>query len=96
VTAEALKEASVVILANCGAPSDDQFGQLRTFVRDGGGLLILPGDRVTDGACNTRYFPVPGPQNEQLTDAQQAADRAEVCPRSRTVSRRGLEPRSAP
>jgi hypothetical protein len=70
LTAQALKEASVVILTNCGALSDDQFNLLRNFVAEGGGLLILPGDRVTDVAYNTRFFPVPGPQNERLTDAR--------------------------
>jgi hypothetical protein len=70
LTADTLRDASVVVLANCGALGDAQFGLLRAFVRGGGGLLVFPGDRVTDLAYNTRFFPVPGPQGERLTAAR--------------------------
>ncbi len=64
-----LRDYSVVVLANCGALTDVQFEALRGFVRDGGGLAIFPGDKVAEAAYNTRFFPVPGPQGERLTDA---------------------------
>jgi hypothetical protein len=70
LTPALLNDASVVVLANCGALSDPQFEALRSFVRGGGGLAIFPGDRVTDVSYNTRLFPVPGPQGERLTDAR--------------------------
>ena len=58
LTADTLRDASVVMLANCGALNDQQFDWLRAFVR-GGGLLIFPGDRVVGITYNTRFFPVP-------------------------------------
>jgi hypothetical protein len=70
LTAKELDGVSVVVLANCGALSDAQYELLRGFVREGGGLLILPGDKVSDAAYNTRFFPAPGPQGESLTDAR--------------------------
>jgi hypothetical protein len=70
LTADTLRDASVVVLANCGALTDAQFDFLRNFVRGGGGLLIFPGDRVTDISYNTRFFPIPGPRGEQLTAAK--------------------------
>ncbi len=69
LTADSLRDASVVVLANCGALHDGQFEWLRAFVRGGGGLLIFPGDRVVGTTYNTRFFPVPGPQGLRLTDA---------------------------
>jgi hypothetical protein len=69
LTADSLRDASVVVLANCGALNDVQFDWLRAFVRDGGGLLIFPGDRVVGITYNTRFFPIPGPQGQKLTDA---------------------------
>jgi hypothetical protein len=70
LTAETLREASVVVLANCGGLNANQFEWLRAFVSGGGGLLILPGDKVTQpDLYNTQFFPVPGPQGERLTDA---------------------------
>jgi hypothetical protein len=69
LTANSLRDASVVVLANCGALNDGQYEWLRAFVRGGGGLLIFPGDRVTGITYNTRFFPIPGPQGERLTDA---------------------------
>ncbi len=61
--------ASVVILANCGGLSADQFTVLRKFVADGGGLIVFPGERVTPQIYNDQFFPVPGPQRERLTAA---------------------------
>jgi hypothetical protein len=70
VTAEALKDAGVVLLANCGGLNDAQFTLLRQFVAEGGGLLIFPGDKVVPAVYNTRFFPVPGVQGEFLTPVQ--------------------------
>jgi hypothetical protein len=69
LTADSLRDASVVVLANCGALNDGQFEWLRAFVRDGGGLLVFPGDKIVGITYNTRFFPVPGPQGQRLTDA---------------------------
>jgi hypothetical protein len=66
---EALRDASVVILANCGNLNINQFQWLRSFVAEGGGLLIFPGDRVQAPLYNDQFFPVPGPQGERLTVA---------------------------
>jgi hypothetical protein len=73
LTQDTLKDASVVVLANCGGLSDAQFALLRNFVREGGGLLIFPGDRVAPIRYNTALFPVPGPQGERLTAANLTA-----------------------
>lgn len=71
VTPEALRGASVVILANCGGLNVTQYAYLQNFVREGGGLIVFPGDKVTDvKAYNEGLFIVPGPRGEQLTDAQ--------------------------
>ena len=67
---QTLQDASVVVLANCGALNDQQFDWLRQFVRHGGGLLIFPGDKVNPATYNDRFFPVPGPQGESLTVAR--------------------------
>ena len=58
LTAETLRDVSVVALANCGSMTAPQFDLIRDFGNRGGGLLIFPGDRVK---------PVPGPQGERLT-----------------------------
>jgi hypothetical protein len=73
LTAEALKDARLAVLANCGALQAPQFEALRTFVAGGGGLLIFPGDRVNPQIYNEQFFPVPGPQGESLTAARLAA-----------------------
>ncbi|MBI1914812.1 MAG: VWA domain-containing protein [Planctomycetes bacterium] len=70
LTAELLRDFSVVILANCGGLTADQFAWLRTYVAEGGGLLIFPGDKVNPDLYNTQFFPVPGPQGETLTGAK--------------------------
>lgn len=67
---ETLRDAGVVVLANCGALNAQQFDWLRHFVRDGGGLLIFPGDKVVPDTYNKTFFPVPGPQGESLTAAR--------------------------
>jgi von Willebrand factor type A domain/Aerotolerance regulator N-terminal len=67
LTAEALRDVSVVALANCGNLTSTQCELLRGFVYQGGGLLIFPGDRVKPNDYNSQFFPVPGPQGERLT-----------------------------
>jgi hypothetical protein len=64
---EVLRDASVVVLANCGGLNGGHFEWLRQFVAGGGGLLIFPGDRVNPDIYNNQLFPVPGPQGERLT-----------------------------
>jgi hypothetical protein len=70
VTAQELKDTSVVVLANCGSLADAHFALLRDFVSGGGGLVIFPGDKVNPDVYNTRFFPVPGVQGEYLTPVQ--------------------------
>jgi hypothetical protein len=70
LTPAALEDASVVVLANCGALDAARMDLLRGFVRQGGGLLIFPGDKVNPDQYNQELFPVPGPQNEELTPAR--------------------------
>lgn len=67
---ESLRDASVVILANCGALNDQHFLWLREFVSSGGGLLIFPGDRVNPDIYNNSFFPIPGPQKERMLPVQ--------------------------
>ena len=70
MTADALKDARLVVLANCGRLQQPQYEMLRTFVAGGGGLLIFPGDRVNPKVYDDQFFPVPGPQGERLTAAR--------------------------
>ncbi len=70
VTADALKEASVVILANCGTLNDQQCGFLRDHVLRGGGLMILPGDKCNHDQYNKKLFAIPGTTDQFLTTAQ--------------------------
>lgn len=56
---ETLLDADVVMLANCGGLNEKQCAGLRQYVADGGGLLILPGDKVNHDAYNKQLFPSP-------------------------------------
>ena len=56
-----LQDASVAILANCGALNDQHFAWLREYVSAGGGLIVCPGDRVNPDTYNTHFFNAPGP-----------------------------------
>ncbi|MEX1228775.1 MAG: vWA domain-containing protein [Planctomycetaceae bacterium] len=69
LTLDALGDRNIVILANCGGLNDQQFGWLRSFVFDGGGLLILPGDKVPPDIYNQRFFPVAGAPDQYLIGA---------------------------
>jgi hypothetical protein len=66
LNAEALRDSSVVILANCGALNAPQFAMLRDFVAQGGGLLIFPGDQVKPDVYKQQFFAVPGVPDERL------------------------------
>jgi hypothetical protein len=67
LNSEILRDASVVVLGNCGSLNPQQFAWLRDFVAAGGGLLIFPGDRVNPTVYNTQFFTVLGSPQESLT-----------------------------
>ncbi len=56
-----LRDASVAVLANCGTLNDQHFAWLREYVSAGGGLIVLPGDKVNPDQYNRNFFTVPGP-----------------------------------
>jgi len=66
LNADRLRDVSLVILANCGGLDAGQFALLRDFTFKGGGLLILPGDRVNGATYNDQLFAVPGRPEERL------------------------------
>ncbi|MFM9964327.1 MAG: vWA domain-containing protein [Planctomycetaceae bacterium] len=70
VNADTLKDASVVILANCGTLNDQQCGLLRDHVSRGGGLMILPGDKANHDQYNKKLFAIPGTTDQFITSAQ--------------------------
>ncbi len=70
VNADAIKNASVVILANCGLLNDQQCGLLRDHVSRGGGLMILPGDKCNHDQYNKKLFAIPGTTDQFITSAQ--------------------------
>lgn len=51
-----LNEYDVVVLCNVGLLTEPEATMLESFVRNGGGLVILPGDRVTPDNYNQRLF----------------------------------------
>jgi hypothetical protein len=51
--AKVLGEVRVVLLANVSQLSDPQLRALEAFVREGGGLLIFPGNRINSAWYNT-------------------------------------------
>lgn len=69
VNPEALRDAAVVILANCGQLNGNHFKWLRDYVSQGGGLMIFPGDKVNHDVYNKQFFIEPGPLNERLVGA---------------------------
>lgn len=70
INADTLKDASVVILANCGQLNDQQCGLLRDHVSRGGGLMILPGDKCNHDLYNKKLFAIPGTTDQFITSAQ--------------------------
>ena len=75
---EAIRDAGVVILANCGGLNGQHFTWLREFVAGGGGLIILPGDRVNPDQYDRELFTVPGPQGDRVTAAKLTAPKGEL------------------
>ncbi|MDA1054282.1 MAG: VWA domain-containing protein [Planctomycetota bacterium] len=73
VNAEVLRDADVVILANCGALNAAQFVLLRDFVSGGGGLLVFPGQLVNPDVYNTQFFPSPEVPDEEFISAKLTA-----------------------
>ncbi len=53
LNAEVISKSRVVVLANVRQLTDAQVRALKDFVRDGGGLLIFPGDRLNVEWYNT-------------------------------------------
>lgn len=61
---------SVVILANAGGlhgVTAFAYPALRSYVQDGGGLVILPGDKIDANIYNTSFFPTPAPLKDRMT-----------------------------
>jgi hypothetical protein len=54
--AKALSETRVVLLANVPQLNDVQLKALEGFVRDGGGLLVFPGNRINSAWYNTTLY----------------------------------------
>ena len=73
LNADVLREASLVILANCGGLNGQHFGWLRDFVSAGGGLIVFPGDKVNHDVYNQQFFPVPNTPDRALIAARLAA-----------------------
>ncbi|MGL5096714.1 MAG: hypothetical protein ACRDD1_14060, partial [Planctomycetia bacterium] len=61
-----LRNVSVLVMANCGQLNGQQYAWVREFVQQGGGLIVLPGEKVNADAYNSQFLPVPGPQKEFL------------------------------
>ena len=55
LTAKALAESQVVVLANIKRLGDDQLKALEDYVRTGGGLLIFPGDKTDTAWWNGAF-----------------------------------------
>lgn len=65
-----LDDYAVVILANAGAlhtVSAFAYPALRSYVQDGGGLILLPGDKVDPNVYNTAFFTTPPPLQDRIT-----------------------------
>ena len=55
-----LRDSAVVLLANCGSLNDQHFAWLRAYVSGGGGLIVLPGDKVNQDVYNQHFFTIAG------------------------------------
>ncbi|MBQ18391.1 MAG: hypothetical protein CMJ65_14835 [Planctomycetaceae bacterium] len=69
LNADALARAAVVILANCGSLDAARFTLLRNFVNKGGGLIVLPGDKVAPDVYTKQFFPDPNDPKTPLLAA---------------------------
>lgn len=56
LTAEQLANRRVVVMANVPQLKDDQISTLSNYVRDGGALLVCPGNRIDTKWYNSRLF----------------------------------------
>lgn len=56
LNSETLQGIRVVVLANVAKLDDDQLSALADFVRDGGGLLVCPGNRIDLNWYNQKFF----------------------------------------
>jgi len=54
--AAAVKDQRVIVLANVSALQGGQLQLLENFVRNGGGLLVFPGDRIKPTFYNTKFY----------------------------------------
>ena len=72
VNLQALSDAEVVILANCGSLNPNHFKLLREFVAGGGGLLVFPGDKVNHDVYSKQFFPSPEIPDQAFVAAQLA------------------------
>jgi hypothetical protein len=66
-SAKSLRGQSVVVLANCERLSMDQASAVESFLIDGGGVLIAPGDRTDAPAWNARSW-LPAKLNDRTGD----------------------------
>lgn len=66
---EALGTTAVVILVNCGGLDAARFVLLRDFVHKGGGLIVLPGDKVAPDVYTKQFFPDPNDPKSPLMAA---------------------------
>lgn len=68
-----IRDAGVVILANCGKLSDAQLDALRADVHQGGGVIVWPGDLVEPARYNEQWFGRATAVSPALTTARLAA-----------------------
>jgi hypothetical protein len=67
-----LDDYAVVILANAGTlhgVTSFAYPALRSYVQDGGGLIVLPGDKVDPNIYNTSFLATPPPLKDRITPA---------------------------
>ncbi len=70
---DALNQAMVVILADCGQLDAARFTLLRNFVNKGGGLIVLPGEKVNPEIYTKQFFPDPNDAEVPMLAASLAA-----------------------
>jgi hypothetical protein len=73
LNADALEKAVVVILADCGQLDAARFILLRNFVNTGGGLIVLPGEKVNPEVYSKQFFPNPNDTKAPMLAASLAA-----------------------
>jgi hypothetical protein len=78
VSPASLADANAVILANCGQLNQQHFTWLRDYVRDGGGLLIFPGDRVNADAYNNQFFKISWESKQKFMGVKMGYPRGDV------------------